>query len=179
MILPSELTSSDTMTIYLPSGNTVNLPVYHPTFPSWSGKLPSFDFGKKPVVNYKGKGVFTELAILGLLIDSGWNGVWVETYGGIHFLKDMPTSWKLSQDNVSIPLDKEVLLRNIWKFGKTTACFDIFAWKGNDILFCEGKHKGKDKLTNAQTKFIEGALACGIPTQSLMIVEWDYPEETS
>ncbi len=173
MILPLELTPSDIMTVPLPSGNTVDLPVCHPTFSSWSEKLPNFDFGKKPIVNYKGKGVFAELAILGLLIDSGWNGIWVETYGGIHFLKDMPTSWKLSQHNISITLDKETLLKNIWKTGKTTACFDVFAWKDNDILFCEGKHKGKDRLTKAQTKFIEGALACGVPIQSLVIVEWN------
>jgi hypothetical protein len=172
--MTDELTPTNTMTISLLYGAVVELPVCHPTFKKWLGKLPNFDFGKKPIVNYKGKGVFVELAILGLLIDSGWNGVWVETYGGIHFLKDMPTSWSLSQHNVSIPPDKEAFLRNIWKTGKTTACFDVLAWKGNEILFCEGKHKGKDKLTNAQTKFIEGALACGISAKSLMIVEWEY-----
>ena len=168
-----ELIPTNTMTVSLPSGNTVDLPVCHLNFPKWLGKLPNFDFGKKPIVNYKGKGVFAELAILEILIDSGWNGLWVETYGGVHFLKDMPTSWKLSSHNISIPPDREALLRNIWKTGKTTACFDVFAWKGNEILFVEGKHKGKDRLTKAQTKFIEGALACGISVQSLMIVEWE------
>jgi len=169
----NELTPTKIMTVSLSSGRTVDLPVCHFTFSKWLGKLPDFDFGKKPIVNYKRKGVFAELAILGLLIDSGWDGVWVETYGGIHFLRDMPTSWKLSQHNTSIPSDKKALLQNIWKTGKTTACFDVFAWKGNEILFCEGKHKGKDRLTKAQTKFIEGALTCGISAQSLMIVEWE------
>ena len=172
--MTNKLTPTNTMTVSLPSGNATNLPVCNLTFSNWLGKLPDFDFGKKPIVNYKGKGVFAELAVLGLLIDSGWNGVWVETYGGIHFLKEMPTSWKLSQHNISIPPEKEALLRNIWKTGKTTACFDVFAWKDSKILFCEGKHKGKDRLTKAQTKFIEGALACGVSAQSLMIVEWDY-----
>lgn len=169
----SELIPTSTLATSLPSGNTVDLPVCNFTFSKWLGELPNFDFGKKPIVNYKGKGVFAELAILEILIDSGWNGVWVETYGGIHFLKEMPTSWKLSQHNISIPLDKEVLLKNIWKTGKTTACFDVLAWKDDKVLFCEGKHKGKDRLTKAQTKFIEGALACGISAQSLMIVEWE------
>jgi hypothetical protein len=169
----NELIPTDIVSVSLPSGAIVELPVCHPTFEKWVGELPKFDFGKKPIVNYKGKGVFAELAILGLLNDSGWDGVWVETYGGIHFLNDMPTSWKLSPQNISIPLDKEALLHNILKIGKTTACFDVFAWKGKEVLFCEGKHKGKDRLTNAQTKFIEGALACGISVQSLMIVEWE------
>src|SRR3989344_3910944 len=170
----NELIQTNTMTVFLPSGNTVDLPVCNFTFSKWLGELPDFDFGKKPIINCKGKGVFAELAILEILIDSGWEGVWVETYGGVHFLKDMPTSWKLSQHNISIPPDKEALLKNIWKTGKTTACFDVFVWKDDKILFCEGKHKGKDRLTKAQIKFIEGALACGIPAQSLMIVEWDY-----
>lgn len=175
MILPLELNPTNTMTVSLPSGATVDLPVCHPTFSKWSGELPNFDYGKKPIVDYKEKGIFAELVILGLLNESGWDGVWVETYGGIHFLKDMPTSWKLSPHHISIPPDKEALLQNIWKTGKTTACFDVFVWRDNEILFCEGKHKNKDKLTNAQTKFIEGALVCGVSMQSLMIVEWDCP----
>lgn len=162
------------MTVVLPSGTNVDLPVCHLTFSKWSGELPSFDFGNKPLIDYKGKCIFAELAILKLLQESGCEGVWVETYGGIHFLKDMPTGWKLSSNNVTIPPDKEAILRKIWKAGKTTACFDVFAWKGNEILFCEGKHKGKDKITKAQTKFIEGALACGVPLKSLMIVEWEF-----
>ena len=171
----NELIQTNTMTVFLPSGNTVDLPVCHLNFSKWLGELPNFDLGKKPIINCKEKGVFAELAILEILIDSGWEGVRVETYGGVHFLKDMPTSWKLSQHNISIPPDKEALLKNIWKTGKTTACFDVFAWKDDKILFCEGKHKGKDRLTKAQIKFIEGTLACGISAQSLMIVEWDYP----
>ena len=96
MILPTELNQTNTMPVSLPSGAKVNLPVCHPTFSKWLGELPNFDYGKKPIVNYKGKGVFAELAILGLLLESGWSGIWVETYGGTNFLKDMPTSWKLS-----------------------------------------------------------------------------------
>ncbi len=81
---------------------------------------------------------------------------------GKNFLRTMPNSWKLTKSSISIPEDKENLLKNIWKIGKTTACFDVFLWNNEDILFCESKHRGKDKLTKAQTKFIEGALACGI-----------------
>lgn len=177
MTIPQELTPTDTMTISLLSGDAVDLPVCHPTFSRWEGALPNFDFGKKPILYYEGKGVFAELAILRLLVNSGWNAVWVETYGGIHFLQDMPISWKLAQNDIAVPRDKEALLQNIWKTGKTTACFDVFAWKGDDILFCEGKHKGKDRLTNAQIKFIEGALNCGIKASQLLIVEWDYVVE--
>ena len=174
MILPKDLIPTDKMIVVLPSGAVVDLPVCHPSFKKWTGKLPDFDFGNKPVINYKDKGVFAELAILGLLTDSGWNGAWVETYGGRHFLQDMPSSWKLSQQDVLIPADKMEMLQKIWKTGKTTACFDVFAWKDGEVIFCEGKHKGKDRLTKAQHKFIEGALVCGVKASQLLIVEWDY-----
>jgi hypothetical protein len=172
MILALE--STDKIIVSLPSGNKATLPLHNIVLQKWMGKSPDFDYGKKPFVDYEGKPVFAELAILKLFIDSGWKGVWVETYGGTHFLKDMPNDWKLSKNSIPIPKDKEALLKSIWEAGKTTACFDVFVWKNNNILFCEGKHKGKDKLTKPQTKFIEGALSCGIPEKSLMIVEWEY-----
>lgn len=174
MTIPLELKNAGKTTVFLSSGRKVALPLYHTVFRRWAGKLPRFNFGKKPFVKYRGKAVFAELAILKIFISSGWNGVWVETYGGKNFLRTMPTSWKLAQRNIHIPEDKENLLKSIWKTGETTACFDVFLWKGGDILFCESKHKGKDKLTKAQTKFIEGALACGIESESLLIIEWEY-----
>ena len=174
MDLPKELLPIDKLTVTLPSGVTIDLSVCHPTFQKWQGELPDFDFGNKPLINSKNKCVFAELAILSLLNDSGWDGVWVETYGGRHFLQDMPTNWKLSQQHTTIPKDKEDLLNKIWKAGKTTACFDVFAWKDDKVVFIEGKHKGKDKLTKAQTKFIEGAIACGIKKENMIISEWSF-----
>ena len=162
------------ITVSLPSGNKAKLPLYYITFRKWIDKPPDFNYGGKPFVDYENKAVFAELAILKLLIADGWNGVWVETYGGTNFMQGMPKKWKLAENNIFIPKDKETILKNIWKAGNTTACFDVFAWKDNDILFCESKHKGKDRLTNAQTKFIEGALLCGIKEESLLIIEWDF-----
>jgi len=177
MTIPSQLKVNGNIKVFLSSNAQTILPLYHIVFKKWVEISPIFNFGGKPIVNYQDKPVFAELAILKLFIDSGWDGVWVEPYGGIHFLKDMPKSWKLAQSHISIPKDKETFLRNIQEVGKTTACFDVFVWKDNDILFCESKHKGKDRLTNAQIKFIEGALSCGVPEKSLLIAEWEYYEK--
>lgn len=174
MLYPTALTPSDTIKVSLPSGTAVNLPQCYLAFQKWSGKLPCFDFGSKPIINYKGNGVFAELAVLRMFTDAGWEGVWVSTYGGIHYLNKRPTSWDLSLHNISIPSEKKDLLRDIWENGKTRACFDVFVWKDNNILFCEVKHKGKDKLTKAQSKFIAGALSSGVQMQSLLIAEWNY-----
>lgn len=174
MQIPIELKKYGKINLALPSGKTINLPLYNIFFERWTGKLPNFSYGNKPFINYKNKPVFAELAILKLFTDVDWDGVWVETYGGIHFLASMPNDWKLKENSISIPEDKKDLLKNIWKMGNTTACFDILVWKDNNILFCESKHKRKDKLTIAQIKFIEGALQCGIKEESLLIVEWKF-----
>lgn len=143
--LPAGLKITDILKVLLPSGLKATLPVCRIFFKKWAGKSPKFDFGKKPFIDYRGKPVFAELAILKLFINAGWDGVWVETYGGKNFLQDMPNDWKLAKHRVSIPKDKEDLLNKIWKTGKTIACFDVLAWKDNHVLFIESKHKGKDK----------------------------------
>jgi hypothetical protein len=177
MNLPIQLIPTKTKPVPLPSGGTVKLPVCQPVFLRWNGKLPNFRFGKKPIVDDGGKPVFAELALLNLLRSSGWNGVWVSAFGGTHFLREMPSGWKLASHHVPIPKEKEDVLRRIRKAAGTKACFDVFAWKDADILFCEAKY-GKDRLTKPECKFIEGALQCGVQSDSLLIAEWSFNEKT-
>jgi len=173
MDFPEELRPVDKIHIKLPDETTVNLPASHPKFLVWEGSPVDFDYGKKPILNYKGEACFAELVVLRLLLDYGWDGVWVETYGGTHYLRNMPHAWSLKSEHTSIPEDKEELLQRIWKTAKTTACFDVFAWHGNQLVFFEAKRTGKDKLTSAQIRFIQGALTCGVPPEALLIVEWE------
>lgn len=172
MDIPKELQPTGTMGVTLPRGATVSLPVCHPIFSPWEGNPVNFDYGKKPILNYKDEACFAELVILRMLLEHGWDGVWVETYGRTHYLRTMPSDWKLTAEHVSIPKDKEMLLQNIWKSAKTTACFDVFAWHNDQILFCEAKRMGKDRFTDAQVRFIEGAIACKVSPKSLLVVEW-------
>jgi hypothetical protein len=177
MILPPELQPSAAIDIPLPSGAVARLPVCHPVFVKWEGKPVEFDFGKKPILNYDGEACFAELAILRVLLKHGWNGVWVETYGGTYYLNTMPKNSSLRAVHVPIPVDKERILQNIWKAGRMTtpACFDVFVWRDSKVLFCEAKHKvkhKKDTLTDPQVRFIAGALACGVAPESLLIAEW-------
>ncbi len=173
MKLPSILIPNKKTNISLPSGKIVALPTCNPKFSLWKEPINNFNYGGKPLVDYGGEPIFAELVILRILLADGWSGVWVETYGGTHYLRTMPKDWKLKTEHISIPKEKEELLKKIWTKAKTSACFDVFAWKGNEILFCEAKNKGKDKLTSGQLKFIEGALSCGILPESLLIAEWE------
>ncbi|MDO8593845.1 MAG: hypothetical protein Q7R59_03035 [bacterium] len=172
MDIPKELQPTGTMEVLLPNSTTISLPVCRPVFSSWNGLPINFDYGKKPILNHNNEACFAELVILRILLEHGWNSVWVETYGGTHYLRTMPNEWNLKSAHVSIPRDKEELLQKIWETAQTTACFDVFAWRDDQVLFCEAKRKGKDKLTDAQVRFIDGALECGISPESLLIVEW-------
>lgn len=160
--------------VSLSSGEQVLIQKYFLQFTPWSGEKLSFDFGRKPILNFEGEACFAELAILKLFLKNGWDGSWIETYGGTHYLNSMPQSWSLKSKHISIPIEKENLLKLIWNTGKTTACFDVVVWQGDKILFCEAKRLKKDRLTEAQKKFIQGALACGIPASSFLIIEWDF-----
>src|SRR3989344_2080486 len=173
MDIPQELQPTDKIEIQLSGKKIVFLPVSRLRFSTWKGDPVNFNYGSKPIINYRDEACFAELAILRILLEHGWDGVWVETYGGIHYLRSMPQTWSLKSKHTSIPHDKEDFLQKIWKTAKTTACFDVFAWHGDRIVFFEAKKSGKDKLTSAQIRFIEGALACGVSLDSLILVEWE------
>lgn len=160
--------------IILSSGESIEVKKYFLKFKAWQGDKPVFDFGRKPIIDFDNEACFAELAILRLFLKNGWQGAWVETYGGTHFLNSMPTSWSLKSEHIPIPDEKENLLKTIWKNGKTKACFDVLLWRDNQVLFCEAKRIKKDRLTEAQKKFIQGALACRIPLSSFLVVEWDF-----
>ena len=172
MDIPHELKPIFTTETRLPNGTTIAIPTARPVFSLWRGVPINFDYGGKPVLDFQGEACFAEIVVLRMLLRDGWDGVWVETYGGTHYLQTMPNAWKLKNEHVSLAVDKEDLLQKIWNAAKTSTCFDVFAWKDERVLFCEAKHAGKDKLTNAQLRFLEGALACGIKIDSLLIVEW-------
>ncbi len=78
------------MEVNLPSGGMATLPLCRPVFPMWNGAPIAFAYGKKPVLEHEGEPCFAELKILRSFTEVGWEGVWVGTYGGIHYLRSMP-----------------------------------------------------------------------------------------
>jgi predicted dithiol-disulfide oxidoreductase (DUF899 family) len=168
--LPEVLRPTQPVDVPLPSGRTIALPHCRPLFPRWEGAKPAF--GNKTPLNYNGEPVFAELFILRLLEKAGWKGRWVSSFGG-KFLRDMPTSWKL-ENAVDIPERQSELLKSISVESKAPGgCFDVFAWRGDDVLFCESKRRDHDHLRDSQRRWMDAALACGVPEASLLVVEWD------
>jgi hypothetical protein len=125
-------------------------------------------YGGKAVLDSGGKPVFAELAILEVLRKTGWDGVWVDTYRK-KFRRSMPP------ESCELPSRAEKLYERIRRAngGKTSGCFDVFAWKKGGYLFVESKRKSKDSIQKTQKAWVEAALASGIGIDSLLICEWD------
>jgi|SRR5579863_9484428 len=171
--IPPELNPTTTRRVVLPSGKVVNLPTCQPNFRLWSGPPPSFTFGGKKILSYQDQPIFAELLVLKLLENRGWNGVWVSFYGGIKYLREMPKESSLAHSRVAL-FDKQsaFLDRIFMRSHHHGGCFDVFAWRDDEVLFCEAKRKGKDKLHLSQCRWIESAITEGVQLGSLLIVEW-------
>jgi hypothetical protein len=101
-LLPPSLRPLDMMSVTLPSGRGVALPRCRPTFRKGLRAVP-FDYGGKPLIDHDGETVFAELAILRLLLATGWDGVWVEVYGGPNFLRQMPVAGSFGHGALNYP----------------------------------------------------------------------------
>lgn len=62
------------------NGKVVDVPAVNVIFNQWNGKKIQNTFGVKPVVDYEGKPMFAELAIMQMVIRGGWSSRWVEVY---------------------------------------------------------------------------------------------------
>jgi hypothetical protein len=154
-----------TVTLALPSGQTVDVPLAITTYESWGGDPIADTYGGKPVVvDSRGKPAFAELAILRDLEAAGWQGVWVDSYRN-RILTDWPP--------VRGEIDRVAARRfdRISQSG-TGKSWDVFAWCGERILFVESKRAGKDAIRRSQLAWLEAALRAGLSATDFLLVEW-------
>jgi hypothetical protein len=165
---PDELEPTATERIVLPSGRQFDFPKATPRFRKWLGSRPSSIYGRKELLDYQGECVFAELAILRIFQAAGWDGRWIDTFGG----KTRTGYWG---DGVLAPLpaEQELALKTIRNAaGLTGGCYDVFCWRENAVCFAEAKRLGHDRIRQTQLRWLEGAIQTGIPASALLIVEW-------
>ncbi|HEX8683128.1 MAG TPA: hypothetical protein VF707_12490 [Ardenticatenaceae bacterium] len=125
-------------------------------FQRWQGPVSVDTYGNKPLINLDGEEVYAELTILRLLQAEGWHGVWVDRYR-----RKMRTG---ITEYVSLPAEQDKLLQQIYQAAQTTGgCFDVFCWQHDVVLFAESKRKSHDRIRQTQLKWLEGAMALGLP----------------
>jgi hypothetical protein len=134
----------------------------------WAGPVPtSFSaVPNKPALQYGDTPIWSEFALLRLLERDGWQGVWVKNWGGRAFWRDVLKPIELPPPAASL------FSRIATHAARGGGCWDVFAWRDDDMLFIEAKRSGRDRLRLTQRTWLEGALAEGVPLSSFIIVEW-------
>jgi hypothetical protein len=159
-------------TLSLPSGDSVCVPRCRGTFSPWQGKPIRDTYGGKAVLEFDRKPVFAELAILGTLQNAGWDGAWVDTYWRT-FRRSMPPH-SCDLPSHAQRLDERICRANS---GKTSGCFDIFAWRKRAYLFVESKRKSQDSIQVTQKAWIEAALRSEVPLAASAGYGFTLPEQ--
>lgn len=169
MQLPDGLTPTSSELIRLSTNKTVRIPKATPEFRRWRGAIPPDTYGGKAIVEAGGAPAFVELAILRLLEADGWDGVWIDTYRN----KFRRGYWDVPALPQLPPRPAALLQRILDHRDKgRSGTWDIFAWRGKDVLFAESKRRGKDAIRPTQITWLAAALAQGHPEDAFLVVEW-------
>lgn len=150
----------------MPGGGVVRLPKCQTKFKPWANEFAFDTYGNKAVLDLNGEAVFAELAILRTFQREGWEGVWVDTYR---------RRFRLAvESDAVLPAEKRELLERIKRVaGKRGGCFDVFLWRGEEILFVESKRTNRDRLRPNQLHWLDAALQQNLAVTSFLVVEWD------
>ena len=151
----------------LPLGNTVLIPRAYPVFLPWKGAFKRTRITThKTVLNENGRPCFVEQAILKILEADGWSGLWIGALG-----RSFQTS---TCGEGKLPKHLIVLMNDIYTHAVTRAgCFDVIAWKGEDVLFAEARWKGKELIGRTRLRWLSAALRAGLSPEAFLIVEWE------
>jgi hypothetical protein len=132
----------------------------------FAGTLPSNfrTIPNKVAVDYFGKGLYPEFAIVRRLERAGWSAAWRVNWHGAAFWTDIGKTGTLPnwvQDQFSA-------IAGIAGAG----AWDVLAWKGDQLAFIESKQYRSDRLTLNQRRWLEVALGMGIPIDSFAVFEY-------
>lgn len=159
---------SGSETIILPSGKSVEVKKYFLKFKKWNGNPIANTYGGKAVIDFNGEPLFAELAVLKLFQENGWDGVWVDSYR-----KKYRIGLPDVTEAVSIPNDKQKLIDELRiKTGKFGGCWDLFVWKGSELVFVELKRKKEDRIQESQRQWLQVSIESELSTSNFLFIEW-------
>ena len=102
----------------------------------------------------------------------GYDGaVWVDTYRRC-FRDAMPPTKCGLPETVQAVYDRIVSIN-----GRRGGCWDVMAWKGDEVYFIECKRRGKDQMRDSGRSWHAAALKAGIPAERMTVCEWDMTDK--
>jgi hypothetical protein len=161
---------------------TAEIPKVILSFKRWHGTPIAYTFGGKPLIDFDGKPMFAELAVMKLFNNSGWQARWIETYGAkvktpFHFsdwidgkLLEQPHD-PIQDVEISKLLDGVSLLNGVNYF---SGIWDVFGWLNGNVVFAECKRTKKDKIRSSQVNWLSAGLSYGLKPVNFLVVQWDF-----
>lgn len=158
----------------LSSGEQISIQKYFLHFNEWKGAPIPNTYNNKPVIDWNGEPVFAELAVLRLFQSHGWEGVWVDSYR---------RKYRIGLPDVAEPIELPPKQRDLIecikaKTGRSGGCWDVFVWKGEEVLFIELKRSKKDNIRDSQVSWLEEGLKSTLKTKDFALLEWSIGQNT-
>lgn len=157
-----------------------NILKYDLTFNGWKDEAIQNTFGGKALVDVNGNASFAELAIVYYLKKNGWNARWIQPFGRPSMNPFMLTEWNdvPCKDQTHVPIiDLEIYdtLMGIAKLNGNSfsGCWDVVAWKNENIIFLEAKRNRRDRIRPNQIDWLKASLAYGLNCNNFIIIQWD------
>lgn len=152
----------------LSSDAQVSIQKYFFHFDPWKGAPIPNTYNGKTVIDWNGEPVFAELAVLRLFQSHGWDGVWVDSYRR-KYRVGLPDV----AEPIGLPEKQRQLINSIRaRTGRHGGCWDVFAWKDDQLLFIELKRQKKDVIQDSQRLWLEKSLDSGLTSDNFAFLEW-------
>ena len=178
MLYPNKLIPNSTE-LFSVDGNNIEIPKAVVQFKKWEGKPIGNTFGNKPLLDYEGKPMFAELAIMNTFEKNGWESRWVEPYGRPKLSPLYLQEWADSnlKEQVDHPIENKEIQRLLDRIAKANnsrfgGCWDVLAWKDEFLIFAESKRSKKDFIQSTQNEWLNAAFEVGLKRENFLMVEW-------
>ena len=127
--------------------------------------------------------MFAELAVMNEFLKDGYEARWIETYGRGNLDPIFLNEWKDEpfKNQINTPIRNSFIIETLKGIATEnnnsfSGCWDVLAWKNDDLIFAESKHKGKDRIRQTQINWLSAALRYGLKPQNFLIVEWELSQ---
>lgn len=169
-------------------GLEVTVPGVNLVFKRWNGKPIRDDFGGRQAVDYEGRPVFAEIAMVQMAVKAGWSAFWQQAYpirqSGPYYYADWKEDAVRKDQTAAGSLDSpyhQDLQASIARYNSNSfrGCWDIIAWNGEGrrTLYIKSKHFGKDSIRDSQVRWFSACLSAGLKKrENFLVVQWRFDD---
>jgi len=143
------------------------IPLARPDFLQWRGAPPGDSYGSKLFLEHRGRPLFAEFIILELFRETGWSGLWVDSFRR-RFWADPGTPAQPLPEAIA-----RLIVKIYGRSGFPRGCWDIICWKDGEVIFVEAKKAGEDRIRGTQSRWLHSGLTTGgLQPTDFLVVEW-------